>query len=133
TSLKPAGFPAGAWHVIYSSIAAQIGSTSGGYVQLLNSTASYLGRLGKNVTDVGKLWSFVIAQANNSWPVPVLAGAVDDSLPIVGALSLSFGRTFNQSVLGRFQSGPLGLGWSTRWQEALSVASDGTVTITNGS
>lgn len=132
SSLQPTGIPIAPWHIMYSNLAAQMGGTSGGYVQLLNSQASYLGRLGEHVTDVSRLWSFAVAQAGNVWPAPALGSTVDDSLPVPGTLPLSFSRTFNQSILDRFQSGPLGLGWSTPWQEALTVASDGTVTVTNG-
>jgi len=133
SSLQPAGIPGVAWHTLYSGIAAQLGSTAGGYVQLLDAQAAYLGRLGIRITDVDQLWGFEVAQANNAWPVPTLGSTLDDSLPITGALSLSFSRSFDQSIIGRFRSGPLGLGWSIPWQLTLSVATDGTATVTSGS
>ena len=102
-------------------------------MQLLDSEAAYLGRLGEDVTDLSSLWGFAVAQTQNVWPLPTLGSTVDDSLPTPGSLSLSFDRSFNQSIPGRFQTGPLGLGWSTSWQESLSVAADGTVTVTDGS
>ena len=132
-SMQPPGISAAAWHVIYASLLTQLGTTSGGFVQLLDNQASYLAQLGQKVTDVSRLWDFAVAQAENIWPIPTLGGTVDDSLPVPGALSLSFGRAFNQSIPGRFQSGPLGLGWFTPWQQSLSVAADGTVTLITGS
>src|SRR5207244_3424748 len=117
---------------MYASILPQLGTTSGGYVQLLDNQASYLARLGQNVTDASKLWNFVVAQAQNLWPLPTLGGMVDDSLPMPGTLSMSFDRTFNQTVPGRFRSGPLGLGWFTSWQQGLTFDADGTVTLTTG-
>ncbi len=36
---------------------------------------------------------------------------------------------FAESISGRDTMGPLGMGWSTSWQTSASVASDGTVTI----
>jgi RHS repeat-associated protein len=133
SSLQPAGISPAAWSVMYSNLSSQLGNTAGGYVQLLDNEASYLGQLGENITDSGSLWSFAVVQAENIWPLSVLGTTEDDSLPVPGNLSLSFDRSFNQSIPGRFQTGPLGFGWSTPWEESLSVASDGTVTVTDGS
>ena len=95
----------------------QVG-TWGGYVQLLDNEASYLGQLGEDVTDVNQLWGFAVQQADNALsPVgPDLASATDDSVAIPGSLSLSFSRVFASSITGRDTMGPLGLGWSTPWQ-----------------
>ena len=41
-------------------------STWGGYVQLLDNEASYLGQLGEDVTDVNSLWGFAVQQADNA-------------------------------------------------------------------
>jgi YD repeat-containing protein len=109
-----------------------LGTTSGGFVRLLNSQASYLSGIGQNVTDVSRLWSFLIAQSANYWPVRALGAAVDGSLPTPGNLSLSLSRAFNASIPGRFQAGPFGLGWHTSWQQRLEIAADGTVTRVTG-
>ena len=39
--------------------------TWGGYVQLLDKEATYLGQLGEDVTDVNSLWGFAVQQAAN--------------------------------------------------------------------
>jgi len=132
TSLKPPGMPAASWSAMYLSLRARLGTTSGGFVRLLNSQASYLSGIGQKVTDVSKLWSFLIAQSANYWPVRALGSEVDGSLPTPGNLSLSLSRAFNASIPGRFQSGPFGLGWFTSWHQRLEIAADGTVTRVTG-
>jgi RHS repeat-associated protein len=132
SSLQPAGISNAAWSAIYGNLTAQLGSTWGGYVQLLDNEAAYLGGLGEDVTDVNQLWGFAVQQADNALsPVgPTLASATDDSVAIPGDLSLSFSRVFAESIDGRDTMGPLGYGWSTPWQTTATTASDGTVTIT---
>jgi RHS repeat-associated protein len=132
SAMQPPSISAAAWHIIYGNLLPQLGTTSGGYVGLLDTNAAYLGQLGENVTDINALWDFAVTQAMNLQPLPALASTVDDSLPVVGNLSLSFNRAFSNSIAGRFQAGPLGMGWMALWQRTLSVGSDGTVTITNG-
>ncbi|HYF34669.1 MAG TPA: hypothetical protein VD994_05210, partial [Prosthecobacter sp.] len=133
SSMRPSSIPVEAWHVMYMGLLSQLGGTAGGFVRLLDNQATYLARLGQNVTDVNRLWGFAVAQAQAIWPMPTVAGAVDDSVPTPGALALSFGRAFNQTIPGRFRMGPLGLGWFTPWQQRLTFISDGTVTLETGS
>jgi len=132
SALRPAGISNFAWSVVYGNLTAQLGNTWGGYVQLLDNEASYLGQLGEDVTDVNQLWGFAVQQADNALsPVgPSLASVTDDSVAIPGTLSLSFSRVYAESIVGRDTSGPLGFGWSTPWQTTATTARDGTVTIT---
>ena len=131
SSLEPTGIPAGPWSTIFGNLQAQLGTTDGGYVQLLDSEAAYLGQLGENVTNVNQLWSFAVEQANNAMGplAPYLASGTDASLATPGSIPLAFTRVFSQSVTGRDQAGILGDGWSTTWDTHLSVSADGTVTI----
>jgi RHS repeat-associated protein len=131
-SLQPAGLSASAWNVMYQGLLPQLGTTSGGYVQMLDNNASYLGRLGENITDVAKLWQFSLEQSESIRPLPDLAITSDDSLPTLGTLALSFNRAFNQTIPGRFQSGLLGLGWSVPWGQSVTVQSDGSVLYNDG-
>ena len=103
SALQPAGISNLAWSVVYGNLTAQLGNTWGGYVQLLDNEASYLGQLGEDVTDVNQLWGFAVQQADNALsPVgPSLASATDDSVAIPGSLSLSFSRVFAESIAGR--------------------------------
>ena len=51
-SSQPQRVNTAAWSTISSNLLSQLGTTAGGYVQLLDNEASYLGQLGENVTDV---------------------------------------------------------------------------------
>ena len=131
-SAQPQGVNAAAWSTISSNLQTQLGTSAGGYVQLLDNEASYLGTLGENVTDVQSLFGFALQQADNTLNplAPFLTSATDDSVDTPGSLSLSFSRMFAESITGRDTMGPLGMGWTTSWQTSASIASDGTVTIT---
>ena len=89
--MQPPGFSAAAWHAVYGNLTAQLGNTWGGYVQMLDNEAAYLGHLGENVTDVGRLWGFAVAQADNALlPVSQYSTTTDIGLPSPGNLSLEF-------------------------------------------
>src|SRR5207302_1178474 len=101
----------------------------------LAQAATYLSGLGESVaevSDVTRLWSFLVAQANASFPTTTLTSAVDASLATPGKLALEITRTFVSSLAGRYQSGIFGLGWESSWQTSLSVSSVGNVTINSG-
>jgi RHS repeat-associated protein len=131
SAFQPTGISTTAWNAIYGSLLTQLGNTAGGYVQMLDNQAQYLGRLGENVTDVASLWNFAFQQANNSLSpaAPYLTSSTDDALPTPGDLSLSFNRMFAQTIVGRDTPGPLGMGWSTPWQTSATIGTDGTVLI----
>jgi YD repeat-containing protein len=131
SSLQPPGFTSAAWTTVYSNLQSQLGTTAGGYVQLLDNESSYLGRLGENVSVVSTLWGAAVEQADNAIsPLsPFLASATDDSVATPGNLSLSFDRQFAQSISGRDIMSTLGMGWSDQWQESATIASSGSVTI----
>jgi len=128
TSMQPASIGSDAWDVIWASFVAQVGTTWGDYVGMLDNNAVYLGRLGQHVVDVGQLLAFEFLQADGLSPLRTLASAVDAAVEAPG-LPLVFSRTFPEPISQRFGLGPLGRGWSHNWQYSLSVASDGTVTI----
>jgi len=156
-SLRPATVSAEAWHVMYAALLPRLGGSAGGYVKLLDDAALYLGQLpakvptsalappvmaipvatggtgSKAISDIGKLWGFVVAQVENLWPVPSLSSTTDGSLPTPGSLPMTFSRAFNNTIPGRYQAGLLGRGWFTPWQQHLSIATDGTLTLVNGS
>jgi RHS repeat-associated protein len=127
--LRPDNMSADAWNGVFASLVAQMGMTWGSYVARLDSDASYLSRLGEKVSDVSQLWAFEVLQANGLTPLAQLASGLDADVPAPG-LRVSFSRVFSPSLTGRYQVGPLGRGWFTFWQTALSVKPDGTVLIT---
>jgi RHS repeat-associated protein len=130
SSIEPPDIPSGAWDSVFNTLVSQLGSTSGQFVAALDSNAAYLGSLGVNVKDVAKLFGFMIDQADAALgPFQTLATAMDASLPLPGAESLSFDRDYRQAIGSRYTAGILGLGWSTSWQMALSKNSDGTIDV----
>jgi RHS repeat-associated protein len=135
-SLRPPSINAQAWDPIFSNLVSSIGNTWGSYVAMLDNNAAYLGQLGQTVTDVSQLWNFQVQQAIGFSTVTHLADTVDAQVTQPG-LPLTFGRFFTPSLVGRYQLGVLGWGWtwSGGWQRTLTVAPDGTVTIadTDGS
>jgi len=128
SSMQPSTIPADAWDAIFSVFSNQAGTTLGGYVSMLDNDASYLGRLGLNVSDIGKLLTFQFMQADALNPLYTLASSVDASIPTPG-LPLTFSRTFGERISQRYALGAFGRGWSHNWQYSLSQGSDGTVTI----
>ena len=129
--LQPARIASDAWHAMFPALTAQMGPTWGAYVSELDADASYLGRLGENVTDISTLWRFELAKADGLSPVPQLAGGTDISVVAPG-LSLDFTRVYNESITSRYTQGMLGYGWATPWETSLNVTSDGTVTVNTG-
>ncbi len=131
--LQPATIGTAAWSAISSNLLAKLGTTAGSYVQMLDNSATYLGRLGENVSDIQSLWGFELQQADDGVSAigPTLTSAADDSVTAPGA-SITFGRSFSSSITGRDTLGILGYGWSTPWEAHALIDSDGTATIFGG-
>jgi len=136
TSLQPRAFTSAAWNVVWNNLLAMVGTTTDSYNEALAQAATYLGGIGETATqvsDVSGLWSFLIAQANASFPTARLSSAVDVSLPTPGNISLAIDRSFVSSIAGRYQQGIFGLGWTTNWQAYLTAGmAAGNVSITAG-
>ncbi|MDB5388504.1 MAG: repeat protein, partial [Planctomycetaceae bacterium] len=132
-SLQPATVSDQAWDGIYANLVAQLGTTWGSVIQHLDEVAAYLGSLGQHVTDLSALWSFEIQLATGMGPIPDLAVSTEISAPSAG-LPLLLSRLFGNSITARNLDGPFGKGWQLDggWGQNLSVATDGTVTITDG-
>ena len=128
TSMRPPAINADAWEAVFSNLMAQTGTTWGDYVTMLDDNATYLGRLGQIVLDVGQLWSFELQQSNGLSPLAQLAAAIDASVVTPG-LPLSFGRIFAQPITARYAMGLLGRGWSTPWEVSLVKDADGSINI----
>ncbi len=134
-SLQPSNIPSAAWSVIFGNVLSEVGTTTDSYNAALARAATYLGGLGETsaqLSDVGSLWSFLVAQANASFPTSTPLSTVDASLSTPGNLSLAIDRTFVSTIAGRYTSGIFGLGWATSWQTSLSVDSSGNVTMNSG-
>jgi RHS repeat-associated protein len=106
-----------------------VGTEWGDYVEALANDANALHAVGQDTQDVSKLYNFEIAQASASLnPVQFLAGSVDASLPTPG-LALSFSRVYGESIVSRYQLGPLGRGWTDNWDVRADVQSNGDVVL----
>ena len=99
-SLEPPDINAAAWAVIVSNLETQVGSTWGDFVERIDDDASYLGRLGENVTDLGWLWSFEVEQAAGFSPLPVLVSDTEASVLSVGP-ALSVDQEFVNTINGQ--------------------------------
>ncbi len=135
TALQPATFSVAAWNVVWANLMTTVGTTTDSYNAVLAQAATYLGQLGDStvkISDISRLWSFLVAQANNAFPTATLASAVDVSLPTPGTVSLSINRTFVSPIAGRYAQSIFGLGWTTSLQTVLTTDSLGNVTITTG-
>jgi RHS repeat-associated protein len=126
--MRPPTITAEAWEPIWANFVTQAGGTWGNYVTMLDNNASYLGRLGERVVDVGELLAFEFQQAEGMSPIRSLASAVDAAVEAPG-LPLTFSRIYSQPISRRYELGPLGRGWSHSWHMSLSKAADGTVKI----
>jgi hypothetical protein len=114
---------------------AAIGTTTDSYDAALARAATYLGDLGATtaqVSDVSKLWSFLVDLSDAYFPTPRLGYAVDASLAMPASFALAIDRTFVSTIDGRYHAGIFGLGWTTSWQTSLSTDSSANVTITAG-
>ena len=129
SSMQPATLTADAWNAVWSNFTSQVGTTWGQYVGMLDDNATYLGRLGENVRDIGSLLSFEMAQASGLGVVSTLSSATDASVSAPG-LAVAFSRSYSVALTNRFTVDSFGYGWSNNWDYSLATASDGTVTIT---
>ena len=134
-ALQPSTIPTAAWNVIWTNLIATVGTSTDSYNAALTQAATYLGGLGgttAQVSDVGRLWSFLVSQADAEFPTAALTSAVDASLSTPGHRSLGLDRTFVSSISGRFKTGIFGLGWVSSWQTSPSIDGSGNVSINKG-
>jgi RHS repeat-associated protein len=116
------------WAAVFANFHSQIGSTWGDYVRTLDDNSAYLARLGESVTDVRRLFSFELQQADGLAPERILTSSTDAAMTAPG-LALSFDRSYANSIAGHYQTGPWGRGWYTSWQDVLQQQPDGTLYI----
>jgi RHS repeat-associated protein len=131
-ALNPPAFSSNAWNIVFGNLVSILGTTTDSYNKALADAATYLGNIGETtaqVSDVGRLWSFLVEQANASFPAGNLKTIVDASLPTPGSLPLAIDRTFVPSVAGRYQEGIFGEGWTSSWETSLNTDPSGNVTI----
>ena len=135
TSLSPHRADRGLERHLRQSLA-MIGTTTDSYNAALAQAATYLSGLGETtaqVSDVGRLWSFLVAQADADFPT-LDADVHRRCLAARRPAACPWPSTGPScpSIAGRSTPGIFGLGWATSWQTSLSVDSSGNVTINGG-
>jgi RHS repeat-associated protein len=128
SSLRLPTISAAAWDGVFSNFVANVGTTVASYHAALAADATYLGQLGQPTYDVLQLLCFEIEKANAAYTTQTLATVTDDSLPAQG-LALTFQRSFQQSIGGRYTTGILGYGWSTNSDISASTDAQGNAAI----
>ncbi|MDB5307932.1 MAG: repeat-associated core domain protein [Gemmataceae bacterium] len=122
--------PNDAWDVIWSRFTSGVGSTYGQLQSAVVSDTAYLNQIGVADPSFAQVLAFELLRADAALPVPTLGSSVDVSFPTPG-LRLDFGRTFYQSISGRYHSGPLGRGWISNWDISAAVQADGSVLVSD--
>jgi YD repeat-containing protein len=129
-SLRPSTISADAWDPIFANLITMTGSTLSQYQALLDDSATYLSQLGIYTSDIGRLFTFAVEQADSAIPMKSITAA-DVSAPAPG-FALTFIRSYRQSLSGRYSLGPLGRGWSFNWDGSATTDPAGDVTIEMG-
>jgi RHS repeat-associated protein len=127
-SSQPSDINSDAWNVIWGNFTAAVGPTFGQYQAALDTLATYFSQIGIYTTDVNRLYDFALSQADATLPTQTLGSTVDASVPTPG-LALTFERTFQQPISGRYQLGPFGRGWTDNWEISATTDSQGNVTV----
>jgi len=128
--LRPAHISEEAWAFVWGNFAALAGNTWGEYVAMLGRNARYLHRLDQRVENVKELMSFSLRMSEGFSPLDALTEEPDISV-IAQGWSIDFERLFPMTLSRRFETGPLGRGWTHNWQIGFEVLADGTVLISN--
>jgi YD repeat-containing protein len=126
--IRPPDTPSDAWDPLFERLKAQVGSTWGDYLAMLQDNANHLGELGQRVYDTSELLASEFVQASAVGSPPYLESAQDAFVPAPG-LPLSFERYFLPSPLYRARIGALARGWTHSYEITLQERSDGTVVV----
>jgi RHS repeat-associated protein len=116
------------WDAIWSNLTAAVGTTAGQFQAVMTENANYLSQLGQETSDLTRLFAFEWKQAVNTLTNVSLISTTDvvDAAP---GLSLTFNRTFYQSIAERYNLGGLGRGWASQWDLRATTDSKGDVIV----
>jgi len=129
--MRPLGVDEAVWDRLWPSFAAELGTTWGEYLGMLRANATYLGRLDQPAHDVSILVDFELRKILGSYPDTILSAATDTSCPGPG-FSLSFARVYYAPIQARFHEGPLGRGWTHRYDLRIDEPDDGVLVVYRG-
>ena len=116
------------WDAMWSNLTANVGQTVGQFQTVMAENANYLSQLGQETNDLTRLFAFEWKQSANTLINTSLLSATDvvDAAP---GLSLSFSRTFYQSIAERYSLSSLGRGWASQWDVSATTDNQGNVVI----
>ncbi len=117
-----------AWDELWTRLTTTFGTTVGQFQSVMAENANYLSQLGQPTNDLTRLFFYEWNQANNALVNNSLVTTKDvaDATP---GLSLSFDRTFYQSLTERYNVGTLGRGWTNQWEQRATTNAQGNVVI----
>lgn len=125
---RPDGVDPAAWEAVFANFTSGAGRTWGDFASMIAENSAYLSSRGVTLTDIQQLLKFELAQADGLHVVRTVAASTDAALSAPG-FDLVFARSFPNSILARYESGPFGRGWSHNWDFRLVLGNDGTVDV----
>lgn len=129
--LRPPQVLPEAWDAIFANFLAEVGTSPVQLQAVLADNATRLSQLGVTTADVSRLLDFELMQAENLFPIDVLA-QVQDASALSQGLLLAFTRFYRQPLRQRYRLGPLGRGWGHAWEITAALQPDGNVAIEQG-
>ncbi|WP_292778201.1 Calx-beta domain-containing protein [Nostoc sp. NMS9] len=119
---------AAGWDALWSNLTDTLGQTAGQFQTVMAENANYLSQLEQQTSDLTRLFAFEWRQAANTLTnVDLLS--TSDVVDAASGLSLTFNRTFYQSIAERYNLGSLGRGWASQWDLRATTDSKGDVII----
>lgn len=116
------------WDALWSNLTKTFGQTAGQFQTVMAENANYLSQLGQQTSDLTRLFAFEWRQAANTLTNADLLSTTD-VVDAASGLSLTFNRTFYQSIAERYNLGSLGRGWASQWDLQATTDSKGDVVI----
>jgi RHS repeat-associated protein len=113
-----------AWDELWNRLTNTFGATYGQFQAVMAENINYLSQLGQPTNDLARLYKYEWNQATNSLANENIVTTTDitDATP---GVSLSFDRTFHQSLTERYNVGALGRGWTSRWEQRATIEPTG--------
>ena len=125
---RPEEISVEAWDAIWENLQPSLGQRFRDFQAEMAKNANHQSQFGQGNGDLTDFLAFELRQASNLLTGAALTSAVDvvDSAP---GLSLTFGRTFFQSIAERYELGSLGRGWTNQWDLQATTEANGDVSI----
>ncbi|MGA1825362.1 MAG: CARDB domain-containing protein [bacterium] len=126
--IRPEDMNADEWDPLWARFKAQIGTTWGDYVAMLQDNARYLGTLGDHVYDAKELLAFEVLQTTGLGAPKTLVEK-EDAFCAAPGLPLSFKRIFLDAINYRNRLSAFGRGWTHSYNITLEEQTDGGIVI----